>query len=77
MDVSPLGFPVRDNSSNDLSSITYNYYSCGTGVIFVTVKQTIISDIVDIERFSIAKFCYTNHFNFYCFKFISDHADSD
>jgi adenosylhomocysteine nucleosidase len=79
MDVSPLGFPFGDTPFDDLSSITYDYdgYSCGTGDSFVTGKQNVISDIVDMESFSIAKFCYINHINFYCFKFISDHADAD
>ena len=37
----------------------------------------LVTDIVDMEAYSYAKFCKINKLNFICFKFISDNADNE
>ena len=44
--------------------------------MFVTSTPTLITDIVDMESYAIAKVCKLN-IDFRCFKFISDNADNE
>ena len=63
---------------NDLFvQLDKNGYSCGTGDSFVMTSPDLVTDIVDMEAYSYAKFCKINKLNFICFKFISDNADDD
>ena len=62
MDVRPLGFEYGETPFDKVNTISLDYegFSCGTGDNFVVEKQIIQSDVVDMESYSIAKFCYIN-----------------
>ena len=79
MDVTALGFKVGETPFEKNKTIKFNYdgFSCGTGDNFVICKQTVKTDVVDMEAYSIAKFCHLNRINFYCYKYISDNANND
>lgn len=79
MDVRPLGFNEGETPYDELSTVKYNHNgcSCGTGDNFVTGKQNVITDIVDMESYPIAKFCVLNNIDFHCYKYISDNANHD
>ena len=79
MDVRGLGFQLGQTPfENDLFvQLDKNGYSCGTGDSFVMTSPDLVTDIVDMEAYSYAKFCKINKLNFICFKFISDNADDD
>lgn len=48
---------------------------CSSGDNFVTEAPTLISDIVDMELYAIAKVCSREEIPLYSWKFISDQAD--
>jgi adenosylhomocysteine nucleosidase len=52
---------------------------CSTGDNFVNdiTKEEVISDVVDMEAYAIAKACKQADVNFRCFKYISDSADEN
>tara|TARA_R110002012_G_scaffold31064_1_gene93646 strand:+ start:549 stop:1100 length:552 start_codon:yes stop_codon:yes gene_type:complete len=52
---------------------------CSTGDNFVSdfTKEEVISDVVDMEAYAIAKACKQADVNFRCFKYISDSADEN
>ena len=50
---------------------------CSTGDDFVSEVPKIISDIVDMELYAIAKVCFRERIPLYSWKFISDNADSN
>ena len=79
MDVTALGFKVGETPFEKNKTIKFNYdgFSCGTGDNFVISKQTLKTDVVDMEAYSIAKFCHLNRINFYCYKYISDNANNE
>tara|TARA_B110000003_G_C16592300_1_gene512316 strand:- start:152 stop:712 length:561 start_codon:yes stop_codon:yes gene_type:complete len=79
MDVRPLGFEIGETPYDKINTITCDYegYSCGTGDDFVTDKPKLETDIVDMESYSIAKFCLINNITFFCYKYISDNANKD
>ena len=79
MDVRPLGFKMGETPYDEINTITLDYegYSCGTGDNFVTGKQKLETDIVDMESYPIAKFCLLNNLSFFCYKYISDNANKD
>ena len=51
--------------------------SCGSGDSFVTSEPELMTDIVDMEAFALAKFAVQTDVDFHCFKYISDGADSE
>ena len=79
MDVRPLGFEYGETPFDKVNTISFDYegFSCGTGDNFAVEKQIIQSDVVDMESYSIAKFCYINKIKFICFKYITDNADEN
>ena len=79
MDVRGLGFKLGQTPfENDFFvQLNKNGYSCGTGDSFVMSSPDLVTDVVDMEAYSYAKFCKINKLNFICFKFISDNADND
>ena len=50
---------------------------CGTGDNFVSKPPEMISDLVDMEAYALAKICQQKAVEFYCFKFVSDNANGD
>ncbi|MDC1382601.1 5'-methylthioadenosine nucleosidase [Candidatus Puniceispirillum sp.] len=79
MDARSLGFalgqtPFEDNVIIDLGG---GGLSCGTGDHFVSAPPEMISDLVDMEAYALAKICQQKALEFQCFKFISDNADDD
>ena len=79
MDASPLGIKFGETPFEDSFKIHFGRdgFSCGTGDSFVTNTPEIITDIVDMEAYAIAKICKMNHIDFRCFKYISDQADNN
>ena len=79
MQAEQLGFKVGDTPFDEINIITTNSegISCSTGDNFVDKKPTIISDLVDMESYAIAKVCIKENIQFYCFKFVSDQANED
>ena len=79
MDVRGLGFELGQTpfEKGFFIQLNKNGYSCGTGDSFVMTSPDLITDIVDMEAYSYAKFCDINELNLFCFKFISDNADND
>ena len=79
MDVRALGFalgqtPFEDDVVIDLDG---DGLSCGTGDNFVSKPPEMISDLVDMEAYALAKICQQKAVEFYCFKFVSDNANGD
>jgi len=79
MDASPLGLNVGETPFEDSFEIQFGRegHSCGTGDSFVTDTPKLITDIVDMEAYAIAKICKMKNIDFRCFKFVSDHADDN
>jgi len=79
MDVRALGFKLGETPFEKNKIIKFNYvgYSCGTGDNFVISNQILQTDVVDMEAYSIAKFCYLNKIRFYCYKYVSDNANNE
>ena len=79
MDVRPLGFSYGETPFDKVNSISFDYegFSCGTGDNFAVEKQIIQTDVVDMESYSIAKFCHINKIKFFCYKYITDNADEN
>ena len=77
MDASPLGIKVGETPFEDSFEIHFGRdgLSCGTGDSFVTDKPELLTDLVDMEAYAIAKICKMNDIDFRCFKYISDQAD--
>ena len=78
MDVSPLmNLKIGQTPFDDINEIinSNNGYSCGSGDNFVTKKNEINVDVVDMEAYALAKVCKLENITFRCFKFISDNAD--
>ena len=79
MDASPLGIKVGETPFEDSFKIHFDRdgLSCGTGDSFVTNIPELITDLVDMEAYAIAKICKMNDIDFRCFKYISDQADDN
>ena len=79
MDVRPLGFKLGHTPFDTINHIDLNGtgVSLGTGDHFVTTPPELITDIVDMEAYAIAKVCKLKNIDFRCFKFISDNADNE
>ena len=78
MDVSPLmNLKIGQTPFDDINEIinSNDGYSCGSGDNFVTKKNEINVDVVDMEAYALAKVCKLENITFMCFKFISDNAD--
>ncbi len=79
MDVRALGFALGQTPFENNSEILAGTggLSCGTGDQFVSAPPELISDLVDMEAYALAKTCQQKAIDFHCFKFISDNADGD
>ena len=79
MDASELGFKIGETPFDNISNISFggDGLSIGTGDNFVSQQPTIVTDLVDMEAYALAKVCLLKNINFLCFKFISDNADKN
>ena len=79
MDARPMGFFLGQTPFEDDICIYLDRpgVSCGSGDSFVTSTPELLTDIVDMEAFALAKFARQAGIDFHCFKYISDSADSD
>ena len=79
MDVRGLGFQLGQTPfENDLFvQLDKNGYSCGTGDSFVMTSPDLVTDIVDMEAYALAKFAVNRNIPFRCFKYVTDFADSN
>ncbi|MDB9803276.1 5'-methylthioadenosine nucleosidase [Candidatus Thioglobus sp.] len=79
MDASELGFKIGETPFDNISNISFGNdgLSIGTGDNFVSQHPKIITDLVDMEAYAIAKVCLLKKINFLCFKYISDNADKN
>ena len=79
MDASPLGIKIGETPFEESFEVHFgrNGLSCGTGDSFVTNTPELITDLVDMEAYAIAKICKMNDIDFRCFKYISDQADDN
>ena len=80
IDCTPLGFERGITPYDNIQEIVFEEsqgYSCASGDYFVSDKNTISSDIVDMEAYAIAKTCKIFGVEFDCYKYISDNADSE
>ena len=79
MDASELGFKIGETPFDNISNISFGNdgLSIGTGDNFVSQQPKIITDLVDMEAYAIAKVCLLKKINFLCFKYISDNADKN
>ena len=79
MDASSLGFKIGETPFDKISNISFGKsgLSIGTGDSFVNQPPKILTDLVDMEAYAIAKTCLLKEINFLCFKYISDNADKN
>jgi adenosylhomocysteine nucleosidase len=79
MDVRPLGFNLGHTPFDNISHIDLGGegLSLGTGDQFVTAPPELITDIVDMEAYALAKVASQFRTKFYCWKYISDNADKN
>jgi len=76
--LSPLGTTPYDleHKASELT-ICDSPYTLSTGDNFVTNTPEIVTDLVDMEAYAIAKVCKHLAVPFYCVKYASDFADAD
>ena len=79
MEASALGFKIGETPFDEISNISFGRtgVSIGTGDSFVNQPPKIITDLVDMEAYAIAKVCLLKKINFLCFKYVSDNADKN
>ena len=79
MDATPLGFELGQTPFENIDeiSISKEGLSCGTGDTFVTERPKLVTDLVDMEAYAVAKVCAIKNVAFRCFKFVSDNANTD
>ena len=79
MDAEGLGFALGETPFDKTSTITNNRkgLSCGTGDSFVESKPKLLTDLVDMEAYALAKICKLSGVQFICYKYISDNANSE
>jgi adenosylhomocysteine nucleosidase len=77
MDATAFGYPAHTTpQEQDMSVISLgNGVSCGTGDQFVVDHTGVMTDLVDMEAYAIAKACRRFSTPFSCFKFVTDNAD--
>lgn len=79
MNAEGLGFGLGETPFDKISTIDNKRMglSCGTGDSFVNTKPKLLTDLVDMEAYALAKICKLNQIEFICYKYISDNADSN
>tara|TARA_B100001093_G_scaffold471375_1_gene493593 strand:+ start:1035 stop:1604 length:570 start_codon:yes stop_codon:yes gene_type:complete len=79
MDVRPLGFQLGHTPFDAISHIDLGGpgISVGTGDHFVTTEPELVTDIVDMEAYALAKVARLFGIKFHCWKYISDNANED
>ena len=79
MDVRGLNFELGETPYDKIKEIITSEagYSCGSGDSFVNKKIDMITDVVDMEAYAIAKVCKLENIEFKCFKYISDNANKN
>ena len=79
MDAVGLGFVLGETPFDEISTIDNKRkgLSCGTGDSFVNTKPKLLTDLVDMEAYALAKVCKLSQIEFICYKYISDNADDD
>lgn len=79
MDVRPLGFQLGHTPFDDIRHIDLGGpgISLGTGDHFVTTEPELVTDIVDMEAYALAKVAHLFGVKFHCWKYISDNANED
>ena len=79
MDASPLGIKVGETPFEDSFKIHFGRdgLSCGTGDSFVTNTPELITDLVDMEAYALAKTCRNFGKDFVSYKYISDNGNAD
>ena len=80
IDCTPLGFERGITPYDDIQEITFSNdtdYTCASGDYFVSNSDKILSDVVDMEAYAIAKACKRNNVQYECYKYISDNADEN
>jgi adenosylhomocysteine nucleosidase len=79
MDVRPLGFELGHTPFDTTGHIDLggSGVSLGTGDHFVTTPPELITDIVDMEAYALAKVARLYQIHFQCWKYISDNANDD
>lgn len=77
MDVRPLGFELGQTPFDTEGHIrlTGQGVSCGTGDHFVTAPPELMTDLVDMEAYALAKVARVFSVQFHCYKYVSDQAD--
>ena len=79
MDVRPLGFELGHTPFDTTGHIDLGGpgVSLGTGDHFVTTPPDLVTDIVDMEAYALAKVARLFSIHFQCWKYISDNANDD
>ena len=79
MDVRPLGFELGHTPFDTTGHIDLGGpgVSLGTGDHFVTTPPELVTDIVDMEAYALAKVARLFSIHFQCWKYISDNANDD
>ena len=79
MDVRPLGFKLGHTPFDTIDHIDLNGtgVSLGTGDHFVTTPPELITDIVDMEAYALAKVAKLFECDLQCWKYISDNANDN
>jgi adenosylhomocysteine nucleosidase len=79
MDVRPLGFELGHTPFDTTDHIDLGGpgVSLGTGDHFVTTPPELVTDIVDMEAYALAKVSRLFSIHFQCWKYISDNANGD
>ena len=79
MDVRPLGFELGHTPFDAISHIDLGGagVSLGTGDHFVTTPPELMTDIVDMEAYALAKVARLLKVDFQCWKYISDNANDN
>lgn len=79
MDVRPLGFELGQTPFDTTGHIDLGGpgVSLGTGDHFVTTPPELVTDIVDMEAYALAKVARLFSIHFQCWKYISDNANDD
>ena len=79
MDVRPLGFQLGHTPFDAINHIDLGGpgISLGTGDHFVITEPELVTDIVDMEAYALAKVAHLFGIKFHCWKYISDNANED
>ena len=79
MDARDLGFALGQTPFEEAPCFSAHRpgLSCGTGDSFVTAPTELLTDLVDMEAFALAKLAQMAGIHFSCFKYVSDQADEN